>query len=76
MKSIYGYIAAFIAGILAFFAFTNTKKSEQIVPDFKPLEQQINDKLKESEKKEEELDKKGVDKKTPQEVIDYWKEQK
>lgn len=74
LKKLWGYIAAFAAGIISLLYI---KSQYEHFEDESPQDSQV-DKIKEDieeiDKKIEKVKEKGVEDKKPQEEINYWKE--
>lgn len=73
MNKIWGFVLAFVAGVIAVFAWKSRTNS---YPDQSPFDDSIDsiqDDLADIAKKEEDLKENGVEDLTPEEEINYWK---
>lgn len=72
MKKIWGYLAAFVAGVIAVLAMIYKKDNKPIDPDFKPLKKPLEDDIRDINEKINDIKENGVKPMNVEETLDYW----
>ena len=72
MSKIFGYLAAFLGGLLAFLAFSKKKEDKIIDPHFKDATKPLEEDIKQLDEHLKKIEESGVEDKTLEEEKKYW----